>query len=74
MREACLRLQVVVATLPGEVVVYMVTKERVVGGRKTNDDTARILYKAIKIYQLYVACNFKAVMQAQMFPLWGQQC
>lgn len=41
----------------------MVTKECVVGGRKPNDDIAQILNKAIKIYQVYVVCDFKTVMQ-----------
>ena len=74
MREACLKPQVVAAILLGEVVVYMVTKDCVVGGRKTNDDTAQILNKAIKIYQLYVVCDFKTVIQTQIFPLQGLQC
>lgn len=51
------------AALHGEVVVYMVTKEHVVGGRRIHDDTAQILNKAIKICQLYVVWNFKTVMQ-----------
>lgn len=74
MREACLQPQVLVAMLLGEVVVYMVAKECVVRGRNTNDGTAQVLNKAIKIYQLYVVCNLKTVMQTQMFPLQGQQC
>lgn len=62
------------AILLGEVVVYIVAKECVVGVRKTNDDTAEILNKTIKIYQLYIVCNFKTVMQTQMFPLQCQRC